>query len=187
MLQQGLIYKRRGSGTFVKDVAGVPEEDSITDINFAGFTKQFEGHNTTTDIKLFEIVPAEGRVAEALRLSNEEFVYHIIRTRSVDGSPFVVEYTYMPIDVIPGINRQILQNSIYGYIHETLGLKLRSAHRTVRALLPTEEERAFFATEEPIAILEISQVAYLDDGRIFEYSSSHLRGDCYSFHSVSVR
>ena len=186
LLHQGLINKRRGAGTFVKDVSTAPEDSQFTDVNFSGFSKQFENHRTSTDVKLFEIIPAEGDIAKALRIADEGFVYHIVRARSVDDAPYVVEYTYMPIDVIPGINRQIVQNSIYGYIQDTLGLKLRSAHRTIRALLPTEEERDFFTTKEPIAILEIAQVAYLDDGRIFEYSKSHLRGDRYSFQSVSV-
>ena len=187
LLHQGLINKRRGSGTFVKDVVGASENGTITEVDFSGFSKQFEGRSTTSEIVLFEVIPAKDDVAEALRLSNEQFVYHIIRRRSLDNDPYVVEYTYMPIDLIPGITRQILQSSIYGYIQDTLGLRLRSAHRTIRALLPTKEEKDFFATKKPIAILEIAQIAYLDDGRIFEDSRSHLRGDRYSFQSVSVR
>ncbi len=188
LLLSGLINKRRGAGTFVKDKAIMADSGrNVNDINFSGFSKQFEDKKKKTEVKLFEVIPARGEVAEALHLDKDQFVYHIIRNRYVDDNPYVIEYTYMPIDVIPGINMQILESSIYSYIQNTLGLKLRSAHRTVRALLPTKEEKTFFGKGIQMAILEVEQVAYLDDGRIFEFSRSHLRGDRYSFQSVSVQ
>lgn len=182
LLQLGLINKRRGAGSFVKDIS----IETQSDVTFTGFSKQFAGRDVSTDVNLFEIIPAEGEVADALRLTDDDFVYHIIRTRFVEGIPYVVEYTYMPIAVIPGINKHILQGSIYSHITDTLGLKPQSAHRTIRALLPSEEELELFQTKESFAILEVTQVAYLGDGRIFEYSRSHQRGDKYSFHNVSV-
>ena len=57
--------------------------------------------------------------------------------------PYVVEYTYMPIEVIPGVKREVLENSIYVHISKDLGLKIKSAHRTVRATLPTEKEEEY--------------------------------------------
>ena len=36
-------------------------------------------------------------------------------------------------------------------------------------------------------VLEIEQTAYLDDGRIFEYSKARHRADCFTLHTVSVR
>ena len=187
LLQLGLINKRRGAGTFVKDISATkPTEQALSDVTFTGFSKQFAGHNVSTIVNLFEIIPAEGDVAEALCLTDDDFVYHIVRTRYVDGVAYVIEYTYMPIAVIPGINKHILQESIYSYITETLGLKPQSAHRTVRSLLPSKEELEMFATNEKFAILEVSQIAYLGDGRIFEYSRSHFHGGKYSFQSVSV-
>lgn len=186
--QLGLINKRRGAGTFVKDIpAAEPTESTLSDVTFTGFSKQFEGRHVSTMVHLFEIIPAKDEVSEALHLSDDSFVYHIIRTRSVDRTPLVVEYTYMPIDIVPGITKRILQGSIYSHITDTLNLKPQSAHRTIRALLPTKEEQKLFRTRKKFAILEVTQIAYLSDGRIFEYSRSHHRGDKYSFQTVSVQ
>lgn len=121
-----------------------------------------------------------------MRLTEDDLVYYTCRTRLVDDVHYVVEYTYMPVEVIPGINQRVLKGSIYSHILDTLQLKPQSAHRTIRAVLPTEQEKKYFQTEEPMALLEIEQIAYLDDGRIFEYSKSHQRGDKYSFPCVSV-
>lgn len=188
LVQLGLITKRRGAGSFVKDMSDIKEASAaiIEQVQFTGFTRQFAGRNISTEVNKFVVVPATGEVAEKMRLTEDDLVYYTCRTRLVDGEPYVVEYTYMPVEVIPGINRRVLNGSIYSHILDTLHLKPQSAHRSIRALLPTEPEKKYFRTEEPMAILEIEQIAYLDDGRIFEFSKSHQRGDKYAFRCVSV-
>ncbi len=94
----------------------------------------------------------------------------------------------MPTDFITGITAEVVESSIYKYIEEQLKLKIKSAHRIARADMPTEEEREWLEIgEEPIPIFEVEQTAYLDDGRIFEYSKSRHRADCFALMSVSLR
>lgn len=188
LVQLGLITKRRGAGSFVKDIADLRSAPAAASeqVQFTGFTRQFAGRKVSTEVHKFIVVPATGEVAEKMRLTEDDFVYYVCRTRFVDGEPYVVEYTYMPVETIPGINKRVLSGSIYSHILDTLHLKPQSAHRTLRALLPTEIEKKYFQETEPFSILEIEQVAYLDDGRVFEFSKSHCRGDRYTFRCVSV-
>ena len=106
----------------------------------------------------------------------------------MNESPCVTEYTYMPTDLITGINDQVIQGSIYSYIENTLKLKIQSAHRIVRASMPTDQERVWLNIgDEALPILEVEQVAYLADGQIFEYSKSRHRADCFELRTVSVQ
>ena len=106
----------------------------------------------------------------------------------VDGRPYVTEYPYMPTDIITGITDEVVRGSIYAYIENTLKLKIQSAHRIVRASMPTKQERIWLEIgEAPLPILEVEQVAYLGDGRIFEYSKSRHRADCFELRTVSVQ
>ena len=76
----------------------------------------------------------------------------------------------------------------HSYIEDTLKLKIQSGHRIARASMPTDEERVWLGIgDAPIPILEVEQVAYLGDGRIFEYSKSRHRGDCFELRTVSVQ
>ena len=93
----------------------------------------------------------------------------------------------MPINVIKGLKRDILEKSIYDYIEKELKLKIKSAHRTVRAILPNEIEEKYLEVDKNFPILEVDQIAFLDNGQPFEYSKSHHRGDKSEFKSVSVR
>ena len=186
LVKQGLVVKRRGSGTFVK---GVQEED-VENVGMCGqvggVSNTHQGHQVSTDVKKFEIVHPSPEVAEKLKISTEDFVYDIIRIRYLDGKPENVEYTQMPIEVIPGIKQEVLMHSIYNHIENTLKLQIQSAHRTVSADMPTEEEKEFLQIEGVLPVLQVAQVAFLSDGRPFEYSKSRHRADTSVFRAVSI-
>ena len=186
LVKQGLVVKRRGSGTFVK---GVQEED-VENVGmcgqFRGFSRDNEGHDVRSEIKRFEIVHPTEEVAEKLKISVEDFVYDIIRVRFLDNMPSNVEYTQMPIEVIPGVKMEVLENSIYSHIEKNLKLQIQSSHRTVSADMPTEEEKQWLGIEGVMPVLQVAQVAFLSDGRPFEYSVSRHRADSSMFRAVSI-
>lgn len=186
LVKQGLVVKRRGAGTFVK---GVQEED-VDNVSmcgqFGGFTNTYQGRNVSAEIKRFEIIHPEKDVAEKLKISTDDFVYDIVRVRYLDGKPVNIEYTNMPIDVIPGIKQDVLLNSIYDYIEKTLNLQIQSAHRTITADMPTEQEKEYLQIEGVLPLLQVAQVAFLSDGRPFEFSKARHRADMNAFRAVSI-
>lgn len=187
LVYRGLIIKRRGSGTFVKAVENSKEGFSKS-LQFDGFSKTMENKNVSSHVHDFKLLTVPNDVAQKLQISTDKFVCYICRTRFVDTKPYVVEYTYMPTDFITGITEEVVKNSIYSYIENTLHLKIKSAHRIARASMPTEQEKEWLEiTNQSMPILEVEQVAYLDDGRIFEYSKSRHRADCFELKTVSVR
>jgi len=187
LVKQGLVVKRRGSGTFVKSLKDEDVKELSMANQFSGFAATFKGRKVTSKILKFEIIHPTAEVAAKLQLAVDDFVYDIIRVRLLDDQPVVVEYTQMPIQLITGLKRQTLEKSIYSYIEEDLGYKIQSAHRTVRAVMPTPEEHEQLQIEGVLPLLEVTQVAFLDDGRPFEYSIAHHRGDYSHFRSVSIR
>lgn len=184
---QGLVIKRRGSGTFVKAV----DDDAVQELSlakqFAGFTETHKGKTISSKIVRFEVVHPTEEIATKLKITIEDFVYYIIRTRYADDEPYVIEYIYMPISLIPGIKNDILLSSIYGYIEKKLKLKIKSAHRTIRAILPNELEQEWLKIENNFPILEVEQVGFLDNGQPFEYSNAHHRSDKIEFRTVSIK
>ena len=187
LVMNGSVVKRRGAGTFVKDV----DHEEITDIStskqFNGFSGSHRGEKIETKVIDFKVINPSQEIANKLKMEKDDFVYYICRVRYADGEPCVVEYTYMPIDVISGIKRDMLTGSIYRYIEEDLKLKIKSAHRTVRALVGSELEKEALDINDTMPILQVEQIAFLDNGQHFEYSKSSHRGDKFEFKSISVR
>ena len=186
----GLVARRRGSGVYIKETT-VPANSELqgdSSHQMSGMTAEYLEHNkhVESDVKDFSVVRPEAAIAERLDMDPDEFAYRIARVRVVDGKPLVVEYTYMPIKIIPGLRESHLAGSIYGYIEEELGLKIGSAHRAIKAVMPTNDERAWLQIGDNEPLLEVRQVAYLADGVPFEFSISRHTSD-YEFYSISTR
>jgi GntR family transcriptional regulator len=187
LVNMGLVVKRRGSGTFVKSIDNKEFRELSIAQQFTGFSEVYRDKNIHTELIRFDIVRPTEMVAEKLQITTEDFVYNIIRVRHVDGKPIVVEYTQMPIQLILGIKKEILENSIYAYIQEELRFKIQSAHRNIRAVMPNQIETEALNIQGVLPLLEVEQVAFLDDGQPFEYSICRHRGDESVFRAVSIR
>lgn len=189
LVNQGLVTKRRGSGTFVKTLDdNYAKQLSISTGNqFCGFMETHKGRNVSTKVLKFEIIHPTEEVAVKLQMSTKDFVYDIIRLRLLDGVPWVIEYTMMPIQLVPGIRHEILEHSIYHHIEKTLKLSIQSAHRIVRAVRSTELEQEQLLLPPDAPLLEVEQVAFFSDGHPFEYSISHHRADKSEFSAISIR
>lgn len=187
LVHDGLVVKRRGAGTFVKIMDDTAMYKLSQSPQFGGFSEYYHGHKIHTEVLHFAIIHPAVDVAEQLKISEDDFVYDIQRLRCADGEPVVIEYTQMPMELIAGLKEKNLKDSLYRYIEGTLGLHIQSAHRTIRAVMPTEEEQKRLGITEEMPLLEVQQTAFLSDGRPFEHSLSRHRGDKMNFKAVSVR
>ena len=184
---RGMISKRKGSGCYVKGVFAKNASVGQISGQMSGFSSEVavRGGTLTNQVIDFSVVHPEVAIAEKLGMSEQDFVYYINRVRILDGVPQVVEYTYMPIAKIPGLRLEHVQSSIYTYIERDLGLKIDSAHRVVRAKMPTPEEKKELDLDGQTPVLEVEQVGFLDDGEPFEYSISRHAGNKYDFYTVA--
>ena len=171
----------------VETSSAAPDTNDISG-QMTGFLAEHQarGESVRTDVYDFSVVRPPHHVAEALDVDDDSFTYHVCRVRCANEKPRVIEYTYMPIDVVTDLKLKNAQTSIYSFIEKDLGLKIASAHRIIRAVMPSAEERKRLNAPDGEPLLEGEQVGYLDDGRPFEYSvSRHVRD--YEFHSISTK
>ncbi|WP_368646262.1 GntR family transcriptional regulator [Alkalibacterium putridalgicola] len=186
LVDEGLIIKRRGSGTFVKDLSQ-KEIKRITQSNqLSGFTAYHRksGRKVTNKILAFEVIQADDIVQDKLNLKPGSFVYNIHRVRYVDGKPILIEKTAMPIERVPGLERTHLETSIYHYIKDELGLNIQSAHRRVTVKKADEEEALHLEIDkdDPIGVTE--QITYLDTGDTIEYGVTKHRADSFASENI---
>ena len=186
LVNDGLIIKRRGSGTFVKDITEKEIQRIIEKKQFSGLTTTSIGHKVTSKVLEFKIINATKEIADILKIEEDEFIYFVHRVRYVDDKAVVIEKTYIPLNLIPGMKLADVKKSIYGYIKDKLGLNIQSAHSTVRAMKSDELDRKYLNLEKNEPILEVERVAYLDNGKVFEYSFSRHRYDKFEFKSITV-
>lgn len=187
LVREGLIIKRRGSGTFVKELNQQELESLKVASQFQGTTALYPNKKIKSDVLVFELVPPSRKLMDDLHVNALEKLYHVKRVRTIDNVPFVIEDIYMPADIIKDLTLSICESSIYEYIEDQLKLSLGSAHRKIEARKVTEEERPYLELEAGEPVVVSSQVAFLSDGRAFESSQSIHRADHFAFETVIIR
>lgn len=187
LVAEGLIVKRRGAGTFVKDISQTQIEDMTIKKQFSGLTITMMGHDIKSHILSFKIINADKLVAENLKIQENDFVCFIHRVRYVDGLATVIEKTYMPLYLFPSIKISDVESSVYDYIEHKANYKIQSSHSTVRARKSDEIDWEYLKLGKDEPVIEVERIGYLDNGKVFEYSFSRHRYDTYEFKAIIVR
>lgn len=184
---EGLIYSRRGSGTKVLNHSFWENDTSPFNV-YHGLSKDMQQahRKLTSEIIHFSVTFPSKNVQEKLAIEEQHPVYKIIRLRVLEGEPYVIEHTYMPTDLVPGLTDEILKQSIYDYLGD-LGIQFAGAFRNIQAAKSDEYDQKYLncAIDDPV--LEVEQVVYLENGRPIEYSRSRNRYDQRGYSLLDVK
>ncbi len=185
LAMEGLIYSQRGSGTRVlKSSIWGAENYSATE--YDGLSKQMKNRNLTSQVIVFEVEFPDETIKKKLLLESHQPVYKIIRLRLLDGNPYVLEHTYMPTELVPNLTPTILEQSIYDYLHQELGIYFAGAYRNLKADKADHYDTDYLNCQVTDPILEVEQVIYLKNGQPIEYSRSRNRFDQRSYSILDV-
>ena len=170
-----------GSGTYVKEKKYYQANMQEIPANLHdGFYHSMRGKGEgkiESHIVSFSIREADNEEAKKLNLKPGDEVYDIIRQRLVENHPRKLEYTVMPVKVIPGITLDVLHKSVYSYIQNELGLEIGKANRVISADKADAYDQDYLDCKPDDAVLSVHQLAFLKDGRPFEISETRDRYD----------
>ncbi|MGC6768765.1 GntR family transcriptional regulator [Enterococcus sp. LJL128] len=188
LAMEGLVYSQRGAGTRILNHSFWDKDTSPAN-EYQGLSVQMEAANRelSSQVILFEVEFPSEEVQERLIIQPEQPVYKIIRLRLLEKKPYVMEYTYMPVHLAPGLTNEILLHSIYDYLKKELGIQFAGAFRTIQAAKSSEYDQKYLdcAVDDPV--LEVEQVVYLKNGQPIEYSRSRNRYDQRGYSVLDVK
>ena len=183
LIISGMISSQRGLGTRVLKTLS---EHGTAALIHNGLSSLKKGQKIESIIIKFEVILPDDFLQEKLEIPYTQPVYDICRFRKVDGEPFVIEHTYMPVDLVPDLTKEILLSSIYQYLQSELKIKFAGAYRTIHADKSNELDWKYLECQKNDPILEVMQSVYLANGRIIEYSTSRNRYDKNSYSILDV-
>lgn len=152
LVSEGLLVRRRGSGTFVVHTRTVARSMN----GLRSFTEDVRsGSPGARVITLRECAPA-AIVAERLEFANKGRVVELTRLRTIDGNPVSINRAWLPVRLFPDlVNQDMNDRSLYEYIAETGVIPDHAAQRMFAiaaeqwqsALLGVPLGSALFGTE----------------------------------------
>lgn len=171
--QQGIVFKKRGSGTFINPLYLKNQAMFRYEGSNLGLTDSFKVPGKKQRIKLldFKVVKAPSEIAQDLFLEENDFVYQFKRLRFLDEQPFLIERGYLPIKIVPELKPEILQNSLFNYLEDKQNKVVTKSflNITVAPSSDEDQQQMKLSAAEPVGVME--GIFFLDDGTPFEVSN----------------
>ena len=184
LTDEGVLYRRRGVGTFVAQFHVERDHNKLTDF-FE--TAQAEGFAAEVRLLTREVTPARLMIAKALALQETEPVIRIRTLRLANGLPITVFDEYVPYKLRPELLQEDLRSRPAWQILESQGYVIKRAVQKIDARPADEETASLLAIEEGSPILFKHRVIFTEDGSPVELVLCYNRGDSYSAKMILVR
>lgn len=178
LIDEGLLYRRQGLGTFVAHSHINRDHTKLTDFFEEA---QFMGMEAEVKILSKKEVPAEPKIAEALVLSEGEPVIRIRSLRFLNGEPVTIHCAYLPKKLFPDLlNRDGLINESFWVSLDGTQLRVKKAIQKLEAREASGTHARLLKMKRGSPVLYKERVVFTDDGVPVEYVECHSRGDKYS-------
>lgn len=181
LIEDGFIMRRRGKGSFVTN------QKLKRNINYLyNFSENMEKINAKPSSIVLECCILN-KIDEELQLkldlsSKNTSVFFLKRLRCANNKPVLCENTYIPYHLCPGIeNNDFTQCSLYDVLEKQYLLNLYHATESIQAVFLSEEDKQILKCKEDVPGIKISRISNLDNGEIFEYTTSLTRADTCIF------
>jgi len=181
LVEQGLLVRYRGKGTYVSQ-----KKYSRSFNHLYNFSSDMEAMGVTPSSSTLkqEIIGVQGTAVQtALELPDDKAsAFHLKRIRMADGQPVLIEDTYIPSFLCPGIERHDFEkSSLYEVLKNTYNLTPYSASESLQGIIIPRHERTLLQCAQNTVGYQINRVARLDSSFVYEFTSSITRADICSY------
>jgi len=176
LVNEGLLIRRRGAGTFVARKRMVEDHNQIASFWESAVAAGLKPSNRL--IKTEVILP-EATVAKLLEIEEGESVFKIQRVRLLDDEPVSFHVNYICTKLIPDLlDHDLATESLYAIYREN-GLYPSTGHQKVKAMLAGERIGELLEVAPSAPLLSISRVTRGIYGEPIEYTLTYNRADRY--------
>ncbi|MGX4668495.1 GntR family transcriptional regulator [Cerasibacillus sp. JNUCC 74] len=183
LIEEGLLYSVQGSGTYVSHNK---IEHNI--LKLQGFTEEMEKlqNNPTNEVLEFKLTDPTDEVQKILNITTKDKVYYMKRLRFADEEPYLLEESFLPVELFPDLSIDIIKKSKYDYI-ENKGYVINRRYGELIPMLPNEELKTILHLDGDEPLLFLKAFTVFKDGQVFEYSKVYYHPKKYAFKFVSLK
>ena len=177
LVNEGLLYRRHGVGTFVAFPHLQRDHTRLTSF----FDKaEEEGIVVRAELLSLEVMTAKPFIARALDLANGSRVIRVKTLRYANNVPITVHEAYVPQKLFASIVNENLEAQHLWTLFEKCGYKVKRAVQRLEAREAGKELAGLMKIKEGSAILFKERTVYAEDGTPVEFTYCYNRGDVYS-------
>ncbi|MCF2618705.1 GntR family transcriptional regulator [Oscillibacter valericigenes] len=171
--EAGFVVRKRGKGTFVSDPSTRRKGVQYS------FTTEISsmGKRPSSTLVSFDVIEPAPKIKRLMALEDGVMVYCFTRVRNVDGEPLILETSYYPQHIYPNLTREMLEtHSFYSLIYH-VGVVPFEAEDSYDAVTLGDYEARLLHCVPGAAAFHHQRRTTMENGLIYEYTSSYMRGD----------
>lgn len=181
LVQEGILTRTQGKGTFV---AAPKLEQALT--GFYSFSNAMLSRGITPRVKVISLKESAAKttVARALDIQPGDPVTELTRVRYADQEPIMLETSYVPTALAPGLAAKDFEESaLYSVLSSDYGLLVSKAKEIFEPVLVRDYESQWLGVEAGYPALLLDRIAYTAAGKPVEFCRSIVRGDRCRFYT----
>ncbi len=177
LVQDGLVYRRRGSGTFVT----IPTiQHGLNRI--ISFTEDMQRRSLhpETEVITTGLQAATPDMADTLNILPGAELAVLERLRLADHEPMSLEISHLVHQLCPGVlDGNYAQTPLHEALQDRFGIRLTRAHQSIRAIAADKALAGRLRVAAGTPLFYIERVSYQQLGTPVEYLQLYHRGDRY--------
>ena len=177
LVEDGVLEQRRGAGTFVKTPRAKLEHSLSALLSFTEYMRQRGKASSSRILRRGVFLPSPDEQI-ALGLAGSDRVSRVDRLRSADDTVMALEWSSLPLDVLP--DPDAVETSLYDVLRAAGTAPTRAVQR-ITAVNVSGADARLLNLPEGVAVLRIDRTAYLPNGRPIEFTRGLYRSDIYDF------
>jgi len=178
LVNEGLLYRKQGKGTFVCRNRRLDAMEPLL-----SFSAEMVSRGVTPQAQVLEQGMVEDFPPEVAALMGSQPIFHLLRLRTADEVPLALEYSYFDAQVLPNLEAEDLESSLYQMLVYGRGLSISRVEQAIGSSRP-DSEQARWLNMEPAETVLVLERTLFTAGRPFYWLRFLYRGDLYRFYSV---
>ena len=179
LVNEGVLVRKKGKGTFVKTLKLRQQLTSLT-----SFTMDMIGQGMVPTSRMLscEVVEASKEVAERLNIKEASQVIKLERVRLANDKPHAYECCYLLYpDASAVLDVDFTNRSLYNFLLEQCNLKLSKAKESIEVMPCPKDVCELLKIAKHSLAFHMERVVYDDTDRPVEYVESCYRVDKFRF------
>ncbi|MGB4984589.1 MAG: GntR family transcriptional regulator [Erysipelotrichaceae bacterium] len=176
----GYLHSRQGSGIFVN-----PKEFYLNTSLLTLSERNKDSEVVVESVIIdFEVIRADQVLLDIFNIQEKTSFYHYRRLRKVNGEPYTLEETYMPVKLFKKFDRNALYGSVLEYIENNYGVVVSHDIKKIQAIIPSSEVKKLLNISDNRCLLMQEHKVYLSKNIIAQYTIEIDKNNEITFASV---
>lgn len=176
--QNGYIAKNKGKGSVVLDYRKIAFPVSGL-ISFKELAATM-GQTSSTKVVELNTISLDDELKQKLYMEDGDVTY-VKRVRTIDNERVILDVDYINASIVPDIDVQIAENSLYEYIEKDLNLKVGFSRKEFTVKPATSEDFELLDMHNYDMVVSVVSYTYLEDATLFQYTEARHRPDKFRF------